>query len=197
MLFRSERFFHNGPELDFTDEIAASLLKTVIKYTKTALEKPDDYEARANIMWAGSLSHNGLTNMGFESGGDWACHRLEHELSAIYDVAHGAGLSAIWSSWARYVKQTDPSRFAKLGRLVFGIENKDTAKAADLTINAFENTFESFGMPVRISGLGIDATDEVCRMLAEKASLKGAKTLGNFRVLETEDMYRVFKAAAR
>ena len=197
MMHTIERFFHNGPELDFTDEIAASLLKTVIKYTKTALEKPDDYEARANIMWAGSLSHNGLTNMGFESGGDWACHRLEHELSAIYDVAHGAGLSAIWSSWARYVKQTDPSRFAKLGRLVFGIENKDTAKAADLTIDAFENTFESFGMPVRISGLGIDATDEVCRMLAEKASLKGAKTLGNFRVLETEDMYRVFKAAAR
>ena len=197
MMHTIERFFHNGPELDFTDEIAASLLKTVIKYTKTALEKPDDYEARANIMWAGSLSHNGLTNMGFESGGDWACHRLEHELSAIYDVAHGAGLSAIWSSWARYVKQTDPSRFAKLGRLVFGIENKDTAKAADLTIDAFEKTFESFGMPVRISGLGIDATDEVCRMLAEKASLKGAKTLGNFRVLETEDMYRVFKAAAR
>ena len=197
MMHTIERFFHNGPELDFTDEIAASLLKTVIRYTKTALEKPDDYEARANIMWAGSLSHNGLTNMGFESGGDWACHRLEHELSAIYDVAHGAGLSAIWSSWARYVKQTDPSRFAKLGRLVFGIENKDTAKAADLTIDAFENTFESFGMPVRISGLGIDATDEVCRMLAEKASLKGAKTLGNFRILETEDMYRVFKAAAR
>ena len=197
MMHTIERFFHNGPELDFTDEIAASLLKTVIKYTKTALEKPDDYEARAKIMWAGSLSHNGLTNMGFESGGDWACHRLEHELSAIYDVAHGAGLSAIWSSWARYVKQTDPSRFAKLGRLVFGIEDKDEGKAADLTIDAFEKTFESFGMPVRISGLGIDATDEVCRMLAEKASLKGTKTLGNFRVLETEDMYRIFKAAAR
>ena len=197
MMHTIERFFHNGPELDFTDEIAASLLKTVIKYTKTALEKPDDYEARANIMWAGSLSHNGLTNMGFESGGDWACHRLEHELSAIYDVAHGAGLSAIWSSWARYVKQTDPSRFAKLGRLVFGIEDKDTGKAADLTIDAFEKTFESFGMPVRISGLGINATDEVCRMLAEKASLRGAKTLGNFRILKTEDMYRIFRAAAR
>ena len=197
MMHTIERFFHNGPELDFTDEIAASLLKTVIRYTKTALEKPDDYEARANIMWAGSLSHNGLTNMGFESGGDWACHRLEHELSAIYDVAHGAGLSAIWSSWARYVKQTDPSRFAKLGRLVFGIEDKDEDKAADLTIDAFEKTFESFGMPVRISGLGIDATDDVCRMLAEKASLRGAKTLGNFKILKTEDMYRIFRAAAR
>lgn len=197
MMHTLERFFHNGPELDLTDELAASELRTVIKYTKIALEKPDDYEARSNIMWAGSISHNGLMNMGFESIGDWACHRLEHELSAIYDVAHGAGLASIWSSWARYVKQTDPSRFAKLGRLVFDIEDKDEDKAADLTIDAFEKTFESFGMPVRISGLGIDATDEVCRMLAEKASLKGAKTLGNFRILETEDMYRIFKAAAR
>ena len=195
MMHTIERFFHNGPELDFTDQIAASLLKTVIKNTEIALEKPDDYDARANLMWAGSLSHNGLTNMGFESGGDWACHRLEHELSAIYDVAHGAGLSAIWSSWARYVKATDPSRFAKLGKLVFGIEDKDADKAADKTIDAFENTFAGFGMPIRISGLGIDATDDVCRMLAEKASLKGAKTLGNFRILETEDMYRIFKAA--
>ena len=147
-------------------------------------------------MWAGSVSHNGLMNMGFESGGDWACHRMEHELSALYDVAHGAGLAAIWSSWARYVKSTDPSRFAKLGKLVFGIEDKDTDKAADMTINAFEKTFESFGMPVRISGLGIKATDETCRILAEKASLKGRKTLGNFRILEAEDMYQVFKAAA-
>ena len=110
-------------------------------------------------------------------------------------MAHGAGLSAIWSSWARYVKATDPSRFAKLGKLVFGIEDKDADKAADKTIDAFEKTFADFGMPVRISGLGIDATDDACRMLAEKASLKGAKTLGNFQILKTEDMYQVFKAA--
>ena len=195
MMHTIERFFHDGPELDFTDEIAAALLRTVIKYTKIALENPNDYDARANLMWAGSLSHNGLTHMGFESGGDWACHRLEHELSAVYDVAHGAGLSSIWSSWARYVKSTCPARFAKLGRLVFGIEDKDEDKAADRTIDAFEKTFAEFGMPVRISGLGIDATDEVCRMLAEKASLKGKKTLGNFRILKTEDMYNIFKAA--
>ncbi|MBR6084594.1 MAG: iron-containing alcohol dehydrogenase [Spirochaetales bacterium] len=195
MMHTIERFFHTGAQLDLTDELAASELRTVIRYTKIALEKPDDYEARANIMWAGSVSHNGLMNMGFESGGDWACHRMEHELSALYDVAHGAGLSAIWSSWARYVKGTDPSRFAKLGKLVFGIEDKNPDKAADMTIDAFEKTFESFGMPVRISGLGIKATDETCRILADKASLKGAKTLGNFRVLRTEDMYQIYKAA--
>ncbi|MBR5098109.1 MAG: iron-containing alcohol dehydrogenase [Spirochaetales bacterium] len=195
MMHTIERFFHNGPALDLTDQIAASILKTVMTNTLKVFENPSDYDARANLMWAGSLSHNGLANMGFESTGDWACHRLEHELSAIYDVAHGAGLSAIWSSWARYVKKTDPSRFAKLGSLVFGIEGKDPDKAADKTIEAFEKVFTSFGMPIRISGLGIDATDDVCRMLADKASLKGAKTLGNFQVLQTEDMYRIFSAA--
>lgn len=197
MMHTLERFFHNGPQLEMTDQVAASILRTVITCTKKALENPCDYDARANIMWAGSLSHNGLTNMGFESIGDWACHRLEHELSALYDVAHGAGLSALWSSWARYVKSTDPARFAKLGKLVFGIDDPDPDKAADMTIDAFEKTFTSFGMPVRISGLGIDATDDVCLMLARKASLDGAKTLGNFRILKTDDMYRIFKAAAK
>ena len=195
MMHTIERFFHNGPAFELTDQIASSILKTVIENTLKVFENPSDYDARANLMWAGSLSHNGLANMGFESVGDWACHRLEHELSAIYDVAHGAGLSAIWSSWARYVKKTDPSRFAKLGSLVFGIEEKDADKAAEKTIEAFEKVFTSFGMPIRISGLGIDATDEVCKMLADKASLKGAKTLGNFQILQTEDMYRIFRAA--
>jgi len=192
-----ERFFHDGPELEMTDQVAAGILRTVITYTMKALEDPFDYDARANLMWAGSLSHNGLANVGFESNGDWACHRLEHELSALYDVAHGAGLSALWPSWARFVKSTCPARFAKLGKLVYGIDDPDPDKAADKTIDAFEKTFISFGMPVRISGLGIDATDDVCMMLAEKASLNGAKTLGNFRILKTEDMYRIFKAAAK
>ncbi len=192
-----ERFFHSGADLDLTDNVASALIKTVIKYTPVALENPCDYEARANLMWAGSISHNGLTNMGFESGGDWASHRLEHELSAIYDVAHGAGLAALWGSWARYVKSTDPSRFAKLGKLVFNIDDLSADKAADLTISAFEHAFRSFGMPVSIPDLlGRRISLEDCRMLAEKASLKGKKTLGNFRILHTEDMFEIYKAAA-
>lgn len=191
-----ERFFHNGPNLDLTDELAGVIIKTVISNTKIALKSPSDYDARANIMWAGSLSHNGLACVGFNSIGDWACHRLEHELSAIYDVSHGAGLAAIWSSWARYVKHVNPERFAKLGSLVFGIENENADAAAEDTISSFEKTFVEFGMPIRISGLGIDASDEVCRMLAEKASLNGKKTLGDFKVLRTEDMYAIYKAAS-
>ncbi len=192
-----ERFFHSGADLDLTDNVAASVIKAVVKYTPIALENPSDYEARANLMWAGSLSHNGLTNMGFESIGDWACHRLEHELSAIYDVAHGAGLAALWGTWARYVKYVDPSRFAKLGKLVFGIEDSSADKAAELTIQAFEHVFRSFGMPVNIPDLlGRRISVEDCMMLAEKASLKGKKTLGNFRILKTEDMFEIYKGAA-
>ena len=189
MMHTIERFFHKGPNLEVTDLVAASVLRTIIDNTAIALEKPNDYDARANIMWAGSLSHNGLTNMGYESTGDWACHRLEHELSAIYDVAHGAGLAAIWGAWANYVKDTCPQRFATLGKLVFGVED------ADYAIKAIVATFKSFGMPTNLKDLGIDATDKVCRMLAEKASLNGKKTLGNFRILETEDMYRIYKSA--
>ena len=198
-----ERFFYKGPVLDLTDELSAALIRRVADSTHKALEKPDDYEARANLMWAASLSHNGMFNMGHNTIGDWACHRLEHELSALFDVAHGAGLAAIWSSWARYVMNENPGRFARLGDLLFGKEEERARSEADIrakateTIDRIEKIFESFKMPVRISGLDIDATDEVCRTLAEKASLNGRKTLGNFKILKTEDMYNIFKMAAK
>ena len=96
MMHTLERFFHSGDGLVLTDDLSVALLKTVISYTPVALSEPHDYEARANLMWAGSLSHNGLMNMGADSRGDWACHQMEHELSAKFDVAHGAGLTAIW-----------------------------------------------------------------------------------------------------
>ena len=184
-----ERFFHQGPNLELTDEIAADVIKTVIKNTLIALEKPNDYQARANLMWAGSLSHNDLTQVGNNTRGDWACHRLEHELSAVYDVAHGAGLASIWGSWARYVLSTDPSRFSRLGQLVFGID--DPVK----TIEAMENVFRSFGMPVSIHELGIEVDDSVAAMLADKASLNGKKVLGNFKVLQRDDMFRIYSNA--
>ncbi len=192
-----ERFFHKGPVLELTDNIAASLIKTVIENTHIALENPNDYEARANLMWAGSLSHNDLTHLGYETRGDWSCHRLEHELSAVYDVAHGAGLSSIWGSWARYVVSEDPARFAVLGKKVFGIEDKDVNKAAEKTINEMEKTFVSFGMPVNLHDLGIKSDDGTAAMLADKASLCGKKTLGNFKILQRDDMLKIYQAAVR
>ena len=120
MMHTLERYFHEGGSLDFTDQLSFTLLREVMANAPVALEHPDDFDARANIMWCGSLSHNGLMATGNPTKGDWACHQIEHELSAEFDVAHGAGLAAIWGSWARYVLEVDPARFAKLGEGVFG-----------------------------------------------------------------------------
>lgn len=190
-----ERYFNNGNDFELTDRIATIILKTVIENTAIALEKPDDYDARANIMWAGSLSHNNLTEFGYGSHGDWACHRMEHELSALWDVAHGAGLAAIWGSWARYVCDANYSRFAKLGKDLFGIESEDEKTAAEKTICAMEEVFRSFGMPTNLKELGLELNDADINMLADKASLNGNRTLGCFKVLKRDDMYAIYHAA--
>lgn len=190
-----ERYFHQGYSLELTDEYCALLIKSVIDNAKKALAKPDDYDARANLMWAGSVSHNDFNHFGYPNRGDWACHRMEHELSALYDVAHGAGLAAIWGSWARYVAHNDYSRFAWLGEKVFGIKCSDAEEAALKTIESFENAFSEMGMPVGLHQLGLNLEEKDIRVLANKASLNGAKTLGNFQILKTEDMYNIYLAA--
>lgn len=190
MMHTLERYFHEGYALDFTDELSFTLLKTVIKYAPIAIADPENYDARANLMWAGSLSHNGLMAACNNTKGDWACHQIEHELSAEYDVAHGAGLAAIWASWARYVLAVDPSRFVKLGEGVWG--ESDPEKA----IEKFEEFFASIGMPTDIQGLGLDFDDAACRKAALGVTFQDARTTGNFKVLNTEDIYSIYKAAS-
>ena len=190
MMHTLERFFHKGHTLDLTDEIAFAILKEVMKWTPVALAEPDNYEARANLMWCGSLSHNGLTAAGNATKGDWSCHQIEHELSAEYDVAHGAGLAAIWGSWARYVLDEDRSRFVKLGEGVFG--ESDPVK----TIEKFEAFFRSIDMPTDIKGLGLDFDEAACRRAALGVTFQNARTLGDFRVLDTEDIFNIYMMAS-
>lgn len=190
MMHTLERFFHSGHSLDLTDQLACALLREVIKWTPIALEKPDDYEARANLMWCGTLSHNGLMAAGNSTKGDWACHQIEHELSAEYDVAHGAGLAAIWGSWARYVLDTDRERFAKLGEGVFG--ESDPIK----TIEKFEAFFKSIEMPTDIKGLGLDFDEAACRTAALGVTFQDARTIGDFKVLNTEDIFNIYMMAS-
>ena len=190
MMHTLERYFHQGDSLDFTDELSFTLLKEVMKNAPVALAEPDNYDARANLMWCGTLSHNGLMATGNPNKGDWACHQIEHELSAEYDVAHGAGLAAIWGSWARYVLDTDPSRFAKLGSVVFG------ESVPERTIERFEEFFRSIDMPTDLKGLGLDFGDEECRRAALGVTFNNARTIGNFKVLDTEDIYKIYKMAA-
>ena len=190
MMHTLERYFHQGYALDFTDQLSFTLLKEVMKWAPVALETPDDYDARANLMWCGSLSHNGLMAAGNSNKGDWACHQIEHELSAEYDVAHGAGLAAIWGSWARYTLEVDPSRFVKLGEGVFG--ESDPVK----TIEKFEAFFRSIGMPTDIKGLGLDFDEAACRKAALGVTFQDARTIGNFKVLSTEDIFNVYMMAS-
>ncbi|MEG2174788.1 MAG: iron-containing alcohol dehydrogenase, partial [Oscillospiraceae bacterium] len=156
MMHTMERYFTTVPTLEMTDGIAEELLRNVMRNVRRALRTPDCYEARAEIMWAGSLSHNGLTHFG-ATRGDWACHQMEHELGGMFDVAHGAGLAAVWGSWARYVYKTDVGRFARFGVNVMGVRNDFSSpeRTALSGIEATEEFFQSIGMPTRIAALGV------------------------------------------
>ena len=196
MMHTMERYFTGGNSLALTDELAFSLLRSVKEAGTRALEKPDDYQARATLMWASSLSHNGLMAVGNDTRGDWACHQLEHELSGMFDVAHGAGLAAIWPSWARYNIGTDPARIAKLGHNVFNVTDSGQAdRDAELTIEAVEAFYRSIGMPVRISGLGINLTEGDIDQLALKCTFFGKRTIGAFNKLDGKMIRDIYTLA--
>lgn len=146
--------------MELTDEISEGLLRTVIRNAEIVMRVPDDYDARAEIMWAGALSHNGLTGCGQAT--DFAPHMLQHELGGMFDSAHGAGIAAVWGSWARYVYKTDPHRFAKMAVNVLGAEaGADDEQTALAGIRAMEEFFRSIGMPTSIAELeGFELTDE-------------------------------------
>ncbi len=125
MMHTMERYFTNGGNMEITDEIAEGLLRTVISNARLLHTSPLDYNARAEIMWAGSLAHNDLTGCG-NAGGDFATHMLEHELGGMFDVTHGAGLAAIWPSWARYVYKNALPRFVRYARNVMQVKSEGT-----------------------------------------------------------------------
>ena len=148
-----ERYFSPVPTMEITDGIAEALLRTVIRFAKVLKNDPQNYEARAEIMWAGSLSHNGLTGCG--GVGDWASHQIEHELGGMYNVAHGAGLAAVWGSWARYVYREQPARFARFATQVLGVTHTGDDAETALCIAAMEEFFRSINMPTSLRELGI------------------------------------------
>ena len=189
-----ERFFHSGYGISLTDNLAAALIKTVMVSGKKVLENPEDYEARASIMWASSISHNGLMQVGNENRGDWSCHQIEHELSGMFDVAHGAGLSVVFPAWARYIYKAHAERFAKLGNLVFGLEG-DNEKVALETIEKFEEFFSSINMPVHLSEMNITLDEETMEKLLDKLTNNNTRTLGIFHNLKREDMKKIYEIA--
>lgn len=195
LMHTMERYFVNIETMEITDSISESLMQTVIYNARILMKEPDNYTARAEIMWAGSLSHNGLTGCG-TGGGDWACHQLEHELGGLYDVTHGAGLAAIWGSWARYVYDVNPERFAQFATNVFDIPcGLDFEKTALAGIEAMEDFFRSIKMPISLHELGLDLDDQQIHELAFKCSYEDTRTIGVFKQLNMKDMEKIYTMA--
>lgn len=195
MMHTLERYLNQSGNMEMTDGISEALLRTVMKNAKILKTDPNNYEARAEVMWAGSLSHNGLTGCGTD-GGDWASHQLEHELGGMFDVAHGAGLAAVWGSWARYVFHDRIDRFAKLAANVLMLTpTDDPTQNALAGIEAMEAHFHSVGMPTSIHDLGIDLSEEQIMTLADKCSFGRTRTIGIVRKLDTEDIANIYRMA--
>lgn len=194
LMHTMERYF-NFDVMDLTDALAEGLMRAVIAASRELVADPNNYEARANVMWASSLSHNGLTGCG-AGGGDWACHRLEHEVGGMFDVAHGAGLAAIWGSWARYVLPEDPARFAKFAVNVLGVEPQadDTATALK-GVEAMEDFYRAIGMPTNLRELGVEPTEAQILELAEKCDIATRGKLGAVKHLTREDMANIYRMA--
>lgn len=188
-----ERYFSKHEDMMLTDALAEALMRTVIDVTPDVLTQPDDYRLRAQIMWAGSLSHNDLMECGTEK--DFATHKLEHELSALYGVTHGAGLAALWPSWARYVMDRHLSRFVQFAVNVMGVTNDFTNPRATALkgIAAIERFFSSIGMPVSIPELiGRTATNEEIALLVRKCSRDGKMNIGAMEILTPADMEQIY-----
>ena len=195
MMHTMERYFSNGGHMDLTDSLAEGLLRTVKENAKILVKDPKNYDARAEVMWAGSLAHNGLTGCGSD-GGDWMTHKLEHELGGLYDVAHGAGLAAIWGSWARYVYKDCLPRFKRFAIKVMDVPEVGTDEEIALKgIEAVEDFYREIKMPTNLRELGVNATEEDMAVMAHKCAVGVNGGKGSARFLKEEDMLAIFKAA--
>lgn len=195
MMHTMERYFSHEPHTELTDRFCESLIRTVMHNAQILMEHPTDYHARAEVMWASSLSHNGLTGCG--TVGDWASHQIEHELGGMFDVAHGAGLSAIWGSWARYVYQENIAKFVQFATHIMDISDTygTLQEIALAGICAMEDFYRSIHMPTSLSELGIHPTDAQIEELSEKCVFFGKRTVGTFKVLKAEDIQKIYQAA--
>ncbi len=191
-----ERYLNGGETMHLTDSLCEALMSNVVAAAKVLKKNPADYEARANIMWAGSLSHNGLMGCGSD-GGDWSTHALGHEISAKYDIAHGASMTAVWGSWARHVYKESLNRFHLFAVQAMGVRPNGTRESLALKgIEALEEWFAFLGLPTSFKELGIDATDEELAAMAHACAVHCGGVKGTCKKLREEDMLEIYRAAA-
>ena len=184
-----ERYFSPTKDVALTDNLCEAVMRTVIEESARVMADPCDYQARANIMWAGTLAHNDICGAGRVQ--DWASHGIEHELSALYDCAHGAGLAVVMPAWMTYVHATDDARFARFARNVFGVGiGADDGAAALAGIAAFRGWLKSLALPLTFAELG--AKEEDIPLLVKTLNLNG-NTLGGFRPLTESDVAAIYR----
>lgn len=188
-----ERYFTNTDNVELTDRLCEATLKTIINNVPKAIEDPEDYNSRAEIMWSATIAHNNLLNTG--RIGDWASHAIEHELSAIYDIPHGAGLSIIFPAWMKYVYSHDINRFLKFSARVWDVDFHFSSpeEIALEGINRMMNFFKSIGLPVTLREAGI--SDDKFEEMAGKCTNFGQHTVGNFVKLTRDDIINIYKLA--
>jgi len=189
-----ERYFTNTKEVEITDRLCEAVLLTMVKETPRVIADPNNYEARANIMWAGTVAHTNIVGVGRDQ--DWNSHGIEHELSALYDCAHGAGLAVIMPAWMEFVYKHDVMRFCQMATRVFGCQmNFESPEATALEgIRRFRSFLHSIGMPINFRELG--AKEEDIPALVEKFGLGDGRTYGFVR-LSSEDIGEIYRIAAK
>ncbi|MGL5435717.1 MAG: iron-containing alcohol dehydrogenase [Lachnospiraceae bacterium] len=194
MMHTLERYFLPNQSNEMTDEIAEGLLHTTINNGTVAYETPTDYHAMSELMWCGSLSHNGITGLGRPR--DFCVHKFGHALGAKFDKTHGATLSATWGAWANYVYQNDPARFKHYGERVWNLTIDNEEEAALAAIESTVNYFKSLNMPVNLPELlGEAPTDEVLWELSLDATMNNTVRLSIIKELDANDVFAIYKAA--
>jgi len=189
-----ERYFTQTPNVELTDRLCEAVLTAIIKDAPVVIGEPENYSARANIMWAGTLAHNGICGVGRDE--DWASHGLEHELSALYNVAHGAGLAVMFPAWMQYVYTSGIDRFVQFAIRVWNIEfTGDKKETALRGIKALKDFFSSLGLPVNFEQLGAKASD--IDKLIDTLKINSGGQLGNFRKLDMNDARMIYEIAAK
>ncbi len=190
-----ERYFSNTPDVELTDRLCEATMQTILHLGPVVVREPENYGARAEILWTGTVAHNGWLDPGRET--DWASHAIEHELSALYDIAHGAGLSIVFPAWMKTVYPANPVRFARFASRVMGIEyNFDNPEETILLgIEALERFYRLLGLPVRMSDLKIP--DDRIPEMARRATAQDAMPLGNLKKLLSADVEKILRLAAR
>lgn len=188
-----ERYFTNTPHVDFTDRLCEATLRTIIYNTPIVLKEPENYDARAQIMWAGTIAHNGLLSTG--RLGDWASHKIEHEISGIYDIAHGAGLAVVFPAWMKYVYKHDVNRFVQFAVRVWDVDLpfESPESIALEGIRRMTEFFTKIGLPVTLKEMNIpyDRFEE----MADKCTNSGKNPVGAFVSINKEDVVKILELA--